>query len=278
MDSVRNQFDLSGKTAVITGGAGLLGVKHAEAIAELGGTPVIVDVDKKRCDLVADKIQNDHNIKSLTFSIDITNENEVISLKDSIIEKGYGIDILINNAANNPTVKSDGLQMANKSRLEEFSLDTWNNDISVGLTGALLFARTFGAQMASQRGGVILNIASDLAVISPDQRIYKKEGLKDNEQAVKPVSYSVIKTGLIGLTKYLATYWSDKGVRCNAISPGGVYIDQDKDFVKKLSNLIPLGRMANADEYKGAVAFMVSNASSYLNGANIVMDGGRSVW
>jgi NAD(P)-dependent dehydrogenase (short-subunit alcohol dehydrogenase family) len=126
-------------------------------------------------------------------------------------------------------------------------------------------------------GGVILNIASDLSIISPDQRIYRKTGLKDENQPVKPITYSVVKAGLVGMTKYLSTYWSDKGVRCNALSPGGIYIDQDEEFVKKLSNLIPMGRMAKKDEYRSAIQFLCSDASSYMNGQNLVIDGGRSI-
>ena len=128
------------------------------------------------------------------------------------------------------------------------------------------------------RGGVILNIASDLSVFSPDQRLYRQEGLPDALQPVKPITYSVIKTGMIGLTRYLATYWATKGVRCNALSPGGVTNGQGLEFVQRLSALIPLGRMAEKDEYRSAVQFLCSDASSYMNGQNIVMDGGRSVW
>ena len=131
--------------------------------------------------------------------------------------------------------------------------------------------------MAINNKGVILNISSDLSVISPDQRLYSKEGIDELAQPVKPVTYSVIKTGLIGLTRYLATYWSHKGVRCNALSPGGVYNSQDKDFVKKIEALIPLGRMASFNEYHSTVQYLCSDASKYLNGQNIVVDGGRSV-
>ena len=132
--------------------------------------------------------------------------------------------------------------------------------------------------MAKKNGGVILNIASDLSVFAPDQRIYCKELLSPNMQPVKPVTYSVIKTGLIGLTKYLATYWADRNIRVNALSPGGVYVNQSSEFVSKLENLIPMARMANREEYREAVQFLCSNASSYMTGQNIVIDGGRSVW
>ena len=132
--------------------------------------------------------------------------------------------------------------------------------------------------MANSRGGVIVNIASDLSVIAPDQRLYEKEGISSNQQPTKPISYSVIKSGLIGLTRYLATYWHKSGIRVNALSPGGVYDGQEDEFVTKLSSLIPLGRMANADEYRSAIQFLCSDASSYMTGQNLVIDGGRSVW
>jgi NAD(P)-dependent dehydrogenase (short-subunit alcohol dehydrogenase family) len=135
-----------------------------------------------------------------------------------------------------------------------------------------------GSEMARRRRGVIVNVASDLALIGPDQRLYRQEGLPEHLQPVKPVTYSVVKSGLIGLTRYLATYWADQGVRVNAISPGGVYNGQPDDFLSKLSSLIPLGRMANVDEYQGAMLFLCSDASSYMTGSNLVVDGGRTCW
>ena len=132
--------------------------------------------------------------------------------------------------------------------------------------------------MAERRSGVILNIASDLAVIGPDQRLYRRPNVEEHQQPVKPVTYSVVKAGLLGLTRYLATYWADVGVRCNALLPGGVYAGQDEDFLGRLADLIPMGRMAHHDEYKGTVAFLVSDASSYMNGAILSVDGGRTAW
>jgi NAD(P)-dependent dehydrogenase (short-subunit alcohol dehydrogenase family) len=163
--------------------------------------------------------------------------------------------------------------------LENFSVDQWNLQVSVGLTGAFLCSQVFGSAMAKHgQGGVILNISSDLSVFSPDQRIYSKDGLPMAQQPVKPVTYSVIKAGLIGLTRYLATYWVDNNIRCNALSPGGIFNGQSDDFVRRLTNLIPMGRMATKNEYRAAVQFLCSDASLYMNGQNIVIDGGRSVW
>ena len=271
-------FDLTGRVAVITGGAGLLGTKHAEAIAELGGIPIIVDIDQSRCGQVANQIRNEFGVGCIGVRTDITNPKQVIELREHVLAEFGRVDILINNAASNPAVGSEGLDQANGSRLETLPVEIWNQDIAVGLTGAFLCAQTFGPIMAERNSGVILNIASDLALISPDQRLYRKSGLSEHAQPVKPVTYSVVKSGLIGLTRYLATYWVERGVRCNALSPGGVYVDQDDTFVQRLSQLIPMGRMAHTDEYKAAVTFLVSDASSYMNGVNLVMDGGRTVW
>ncbi|MFA5104892.1 MAG: SDR family oxidoreductase [Candidatus Margulisiibacteriota bacterium] len=275
MNKLPDIFSLDGKVAVITGGAGLLGVKHAEAIAQAGGIPVIIDINEAKTVKEAARIEKKYVCKALGLKVDITSKTDVEKAAHKIIDSFGRIDILINNAANNPKVE-DG----NKawSRFENFSLDIWNNDIAVGLTGAFICSQVFGAVMAEKREGVILNIVSDLALIAPDQRIYKTEGVADDKQPVKPVTYSVIKSALIGLTKYLATYWADKNIRVNALVPGGVENDQTQEFVKKLTNLIPMGRMARSDEYKGAVLFLVSDASSYMTGSSLVIDGGRTCW
>jgi len=269
-------FDLSGRVAIITGGAGLLGVKHAEAIAEFGGIPVLADIDGTKAEHKAGEIAEKHATDSLGVMVDITDEDDVKLLLQTVLKRFEKVDILINNAAHNPKMEVTG--KINGSRLEQFSVDMWNSDISVGLTGAFLCSRVIGTEMAKQGKGVILNISSDLGIIAPDQRIYRKQGLTKEKQPVKPVTYSVVKHGLIGLTRYLATYWATEGVRANALLPGGIYQGQDENFVEKLTNLIPLGRMAHEDDYKAAVVFLVSDASSYMTGANINIDGGRTVW
>lgn len=268
-------FKLDGKVAIITGGAGLLGVRHGEAIAEAGGTAVLWDV-REDAAAQAQQITETNEVEAMGMAVDITDEADIARGLTTVLDRFGRVDILINNAARNPKVDSSG--GINTSRLENFPLNEWMGDIAVGLTGAFLCAKVIGAHMAEHDGGVILNIASDLGVIAPDQRIYRQEGLADESQPAKPVTYSVVKHGLVGLTKYLATYWADKNVRCNAISPGGVYTEQPDDFVGRLTNLIPMGRMAHDDEYKGAILFLVSDASSYMTGANLNMDGGRTCW
>jgi NAD(P)-dependent dehydrogenase (short-subunit alcohol dehydrogenase family) len=275
MVSLKESFYLEDRVAVITGGAGILGEKHAEAIAEFGGIPILIDIDKTNAQKKADSISKKYGTKCEYFHCDITNEKQIIDIREKLLSKYNHVDILINNAAIDSKVESKSKK--SQSRLESFSLDQWNLEISVGLTGAMLCSRVFGENMAKKGKGVILNIASDLGVIAPDQRIYKKKGFPDAQQPVKPVTYSVVKHGLIGLTKYLASYWANNNVRVNAISPGGIYNNQDPEFVSKLTNLIPMGRMAQKDEYKAAIIFLISDASSYMNGANLIIDGGRSI-
>ncbi|MFN4276632.1 MAG: SDR family oxidoreductase [Ferrovibrio sp.] len=272
--SVRMAFDLSGRTAVITGGAGLLGQRHAAAVAEMGATPILVDSNITAARQIAEQIAARYGVAAAAYGIDITDSQQVDELAAELRARG-NVDILINNAARNPKVEDGNI---NFSRLENFPLSEWQNDIAVGLTGAFLLSRTFGEDMARQGKGVILNVASDLAVIAPDQRLYRKDGVPETQQPVKPVTYSVVKAGLIGLTRYLSTYWINRGVRCNAISPGGVYAGQDEVFLSRIEQLIPLGRMAHRDEYKAAIVFLVSDASSYMNGANLIVDGGRTSW
>lgn len=274
--SSKDLFDLQGKVAVITGGGGMLGYQHAATIASLGGQPVLLDIDPAGLERNARALRDEFAIDVLVLQTDITRLDQVQAAREAILLQHGAIAILINNAARNPKVEdADGM---NFSRLENFPSDQWQLDIDVGLGGAFNCSKVFGAHMAQAGGGVIVNIASDLGVIAPDQRLYQVEGRAPHLQPVKPVTYSVVKHGLIGLTKYLATYWCEQGVRCNSLSPGGVYAGQNDVFVSKLVKLIPMGRMARPDEYRGAIAFLCSDASSYLNGTNLVVDGGRSVW
>ena len=272
----KNLFDLTGRVAVITGGSGLLGQQHAEAIANAGGIPVLADIRIEAVDPRSNAFKQRFGSQACAIQTDITEPESVKALLAEVLTRYGRVDILINNAANNP--KMEKTAEVEFSRLENFPLKQWEADLSVGLTGAFLCSQIIGSEMANHKQGVIVNVASDLAVIAPDQRLYRKPGLPAQQQPVKPVTYSVVKTGLIGLTRYLATYWADAGIRVNAISPGGVYNNQSEDFVQRLSNLIPLGRMAKPDEYQAAILFLCSDASSYMTGTNLVIDGGRSCW
>jgi len=273
---VLDKFSLKGKICVITGGAGLLGKKHAEAVLEAGGLPVILDINEESIHKTVSSLKKTYRKEVVGFKVDITNRVEMEVLRDIVLKKYKKIDVLINNAANNPKIENK--TKINWSRFENFPIQVWNNDLAVGLTGAFCASQVFGTVMAKQKNGVILNISSDLGIIAPDQRIYTKPGLSINQQPAKPVTYSVIKHGLIGLTKYLATYWVENNIRVNALCPGGVYNDQDEVFVKKLTNLIPMGRMAKVDEYKATIIYLISDASSYMTGSVVVVDGGRTCW
>lgn len=261
----------------MTGATGLLGIKHAEAIAEYGGNPILLDLSQESVNDLSQRINKNYGVISKGYKVDITDEK---MLQDNVhkVLRSYGkIDGLVNNAANNPQVNEyDGV---NFSRLENFPIDIWNKDLAVGLTGAFLCAKYYGYEISrNPNGGSIVNISSDLGIIAPDQRLYSDSSLKEEEKKVKPVSYSVVKTGIIGLTKYLSTYWAHRNVRCNAICPGGVYNDQPKEFLDKVHKRIPLNRLANPYEYQGTLIWMLSNSSSYLNGAVISVDGGRTAW
>jgi NAD(P)-dependent dehydrogenase (short-subunit alcohol dehydrogenase family) len=270
--SLADRFDLTGRVAVITGGTGLLGRQHAMAISNAGGIPVLADIRQ----LSDTEVRQSFCADACSIGIDITIRDEVKFFLEKVLDRYGRVDILINNAANNPKVENSS-DLA-KSRFENFSLNQWHADVNVGLTGAFLCSQIIGSEMARRKSGVIVNVASDLAVIAPDQRLYRQNGLPEDQQPTKPVSYSVVKTGLIGLTRYLATYWASYGVRVNAISPGGVNNGQPEDFLHRISNLIPLGRMADVTEYQCALLFLCSDASSYMTGSNLVIDGGRSCW
>lgn len=277
MHDLLKKFDLGGKTALITGGAGLLGREHAAALLECGARVVLTDLAQPALDAASKGLSEIFPRGRIQCEImDVTRPESILAVAGKLESQTVRIDILINNAAIDPKVKAD--QIVETSRLEHMQLADWNLQIAVGLTGAFLCSQVFGPRMAADgKGGVIVNIASDLSVIAPDQRLYRKEGIADDAQPVKPITYSVIKSGLIGLTRYLATYWADKRVRCNALSPGGIYAGQNDAFVQRLTSLIPMGRMAASDEYRAAVQFLCSDASAYMNGQNLVIDGGRSV-
>ena len=274
---INQSFSLDEKVVVITGAAGLLGRQHALAVAEVGGIPVLLDIVVKETQELADEIKTNFGVPVTAWLVDITDEAAIAANCSAVLHNYGHVDGLVNNAANNPKVEVDNAN--DFSRLENFLLETWNADLAVGLTGAFLCAKYYGAAIAGNpEGGSIVNISSDLGLIAPDQRLYRKSGLADDKQPVKPITYSVVKTGLIGLTRYLATYWAGRNVRCNALCPGGVENNQDRAFIDSVSSRIPLGRLAQPEEYKGALIFLLSSASSYVNGAILAADGGRSAW
>lgn len=275
---VRDALDMTERVVVVTGGAGMLGRRHGAAVAEMGATPVLIDLDPVRAVEAAAELKDAYGVPALGIGCDITRPEAVETALTRVLDAHGRVDALVNNAANNPKMEGGGAPGGHWSRMESFPLEMWDADVAVGLTGAFLCSRVFGAEMARRGRGVILNIASDLAIIAPDQRLYRRSGTADDEQPVKPVTYSVVKAGLVGLTKYCATYWADRGVRANALLPGGVWAGQDEGFVARLTNLIPMGRMARVDEYKAAVVFLVSDASSYMTGAVMSVDGGRTCW
>lgn len=273
----KDNFMVEGNVCVITGGAGLLGRKHAEAVLEGNGIPVLLDISlsalkNMKAILMQEYTQGEIEI----FEADITDKASLERIRDMLLEKYGHIDVLVNNAANNPKVEG-GSNNLGATGFTEFPAEIWNADIAVGLTGALLCAQVFGKVMERQKKGVILNIGSDYGIIAPDQRVYRKEGVPEEEQVIKPVSYSVVKHGLIGMTKYLAAYWGSKGIRVNTLCPASLYNGQDEEFVNKISQLIPMGRMSRPEEYVCTVLYMISDASSYMTGATVVLDGGRTI-
>jgi NAD(P)-dependent dehydrogenase (short-subunit alcohol dehydrogenase family) len=260
----------------VTGAAGLLGYEFADALLEAGAKVCLLDINDKALRSREKRLTKKYHERCLGIQADITSEESLYQARAVILRYFGRIDVLINSAANDPKVEKG--KKSNFSRFENFSIEQWEEDFAVGLKGSFLCCKIFGASMAKQRSGVIVNIASDLSVIGPDQRLYRQAGLKEESQPVKPVTYSIIKTGLLGLTRYLATYWAHRNVRINALSPGGIYTGQPREFVKRLTNLIPMGRMAEISEYRKAIVFLCSDSSKYMTGQNLIMDGGRSVW
>ena len=258
---MNNPFsDLNNKTIIITGGLGFMAKQYTSVFVRYGCNVILLDIKKK--------YQNKN--KNITYiKCDITNEDEVSNAL-SLIKKKFGkINVLINNASVDHVPNSENDK---NFSIEKFDLNLWQKDLTVGLSGAFICSKIFGTFMSKQkRGGNIINISSDLGIISPDNRIYPNN-------FIKPVSYSVVKHGIIGLTKYISTYWASKNIRCNCFAPGGMYNKQNHQFISKIKKLIPLNRMSKKNEYNYIILFLSSNASSYLNGTTIVADGGRSIW
>ena len=250
-------LNLENKNVVITGGNGFLGTQITNSLLNEKANVYIIDINTPR-----------KKTSTKYFKSNITNEKDLKKILKFFKLKKIKIDVLINNAAiDYPPLKSK----KNNFKLETFPNDLWDKEISVSLKGSFLCTKIFGSYMAKYKKGSIINVSSDLGIIAPDQRIYNKKNF------VKPVTYSVVKHGIIGLTKYTASYWGKNNLRCNAIAPGGIYNNQDKKFVENINKLIPLGRMAKKNEYNGLILFLCSDLSSYLTGSVIVADGGRTI-
>lgn len=277
--SAGKKFDLSIRNALITGAADLLRLEYASALGQSGALVVLADLNDKNLPDAAARLDDAHGAGCRSTHVkNVTDEASISGVAVDLAAAGSRIDVVVNNATIDSKVTS-GSSIDESSRLEIFPRhNNWDLQVAVGLTGSLLCCKAFDAAMFADGNAVILNIASDLAVIAPDQRLYRKDGLAEDQQPVKPVTYSVIKAGLVGLTRYLATYWIGAGVRANSLSSGGVYAGQGEEFVHKLTSLIPMGHMTARDEYHAAIQFRCSDASAYMNGQNVIMDGGRSVW
>ncbi|WP_025028341.1 SDR family oxidoreductase [Caldalkalibacillus mannanilyticus] len=267
------QYDLSGKTAVVTGGLGILGQHFCRGLAECGAHVVVVDLDQERSGAFAQELAKEYGIQTLGISCDITDPSSVQKMVDQVVKQFHEIHILLNNAAG----KSNDLD-AFFAPFEDYTLDQWKQIMSVNVDGMFLVAQAIGKQMVQQgKGGSIIQTSSIYGIMGPDQRIY--EGSYYLEREINsPAVYSASKAAVVGLTNYLATYWAEQNIRVNTITPGGVESGQNEQFKKKYSARIPLGRMAQPDELVGAILFLASDASSYITGHNLIVDGGLHAW
>jgi NAD(P)-dependent dehydrogenase (short-subunit alcohol dehydrogenase family) len=262
--NVKNTFILKNQVAIVTGGAGRLGPKFGEALAEAGAYVVLTDLDEKKGREAARRISRRLNGKVSFQPVDVTEEHSIQALVRSVVKKFKRIDILVNAAM--------GLGKKFYSSVDSYRWDDWNHVMTVNVGGTFLCSRAVAKEMKKQKRGSMINIGSIYGVVAADQKIYGKSGINS------PASYAASKGAVINLTRYLAVYWAPFGIRVNAISPGGVYDGQEKGFVQKYSSRAPLGRMLDRDELKGAIVFLASPASSYITGHNLLVDGGWTAW
>jgi len=264
-------FSLKNKAAIVTGALGLIGKNHCIALAEAGANVVVCDLDEEKCKSFASKLPT----KSIGIGVDITDKSSVITLKDKSLKEFNKIDILINNAAINDMFENPQTA-AEQSMFENYPLEMWQKSLDVNVTGTFLCSQIIGTEMAEIEKGSIINIASTYGLVGPDQSIYQKP---DGTQSFyKSPAYPATKGAIVNFTRFLATYWGNKGVRVNTLTPGGVENNQDEFFIKNYSAKTPIGRMALPTDYKGAIIFLASDASSYMTGANLIVDGGWTAW
>ncbi len=261
-ERVSRLYDLKGKIALITGGTGFLGTEYAYILSAAGANVVIADIDRNKCESLARDVEKHTGNKALGIEVDVTSEKSVDDMIKAIIKKFKKLDILLNNAA--------GRSKNFFAKFEDFPLEDWERILKVNLTGMFLCAQA--ASKAMKKGSVIVNVSSIYGNVSPDQRIYK--GSKINT----PIVYSASKSAVLNFTRYLATYLGPKGIRVNTLTPGGVFNNQEKVFIKRYCEKTPLGRMARREEMAAPMLFLVSDASSYMTGANLIVDGGWTAW
>jgi NAD(P)-dependent dehydrogenase (short-subunit alcohol dehydrogenase family) len=267
------RFSLRDRTAIVTGAAGLLGREHCLALGEAGARVVVTDLDGDSCATFARELEQ-RDVRALAVAADITEPRTLERLRDATLERFGSIDVLVNNAAIDDKFV-DGADLE-ASRFENYPLERWRRSIDVNVTGTFLCCQILGGEMARRGRGSIVNVASTYGVVAPDQSLY--EGPDGAQRFFKSAAYPTGKGAVVALSRYLATYWAAAGVRVNTLSPGGVEAGQDAHFVHSYGRRTPLGRMARADDYRGAVVFLASDASSYMTGFNLVVDGGWTAW
>lgn len=276
MSGILSAFDLSGRVVIVTGGAGLLGREYARALAEAGAHVVVADINGPDAGRLASEVTTQTRVAALGLHTDVSDKSSVQAMVARTLSTFGRLDALVNNAGLDP--KFDAQHAGEHvNAFEDYPLELWNQGLAVNLTGMFLCAQAVARPMLNQGKGVIVNVSSTYGLVGPDQRLYERDDAAA-PRTYKPVVYSVTKSAVLGLTRYLATYWAGKNIRVNALTPGGVFNDHDPGFVERYSHRTPLGRMADRSEYRGALLFLVSDASSYMTGANLVVDGGWTAW